>query len=133
MHCSFSFSRILLPLKSNRKLSGSHSDDRIFEHPEVTIKPSELDEEIQKRLLTLKNCANNENLLEHDPETTIPNILEHPDMDAPVIMLTQQNSNSSSALLIGQDHRRVLRQQSGNDAKTRLSSSSIDFCFLSVS
>lgn len=133
MHCSFSFSRILLPLKSNRKLSGSHSDDRIFEHPEVTIKPSELDEEIQKRLLTLKNCANNENLLEHDPETTIPNILEHPDMDAPVIMLTQQNSNSSSALLIGQDHRRVLRQQSGSDVKTRLSSSSIDFCFLSVS
>ena len=96
-------------------MSGSHSDDRIFEHPEVTIKPSALDEEIQKRLLTLKNSSNNENLLEHDPETAVPNILEHPDMDAPVIMLTQQNSNSSSALLIGQEHRRVLRQQSGSD------------------
>ena len=96
-----------------RQLSASHSDDRIFEHPEVTIKPSALDDEIQKRLLTLKTSNTTENLLERSSRSSESSILEHPDMRSPVIMLTQQNSPSSSALLISQDHKRVIRQQSG--------------------
>jgi hypothetical protein len=94
-------------------LSGSHSDDRIFEHPEVTIKPSTLDQEIQKRLSTLRTSSTTENLLEHDRETSVPSILEHPDMRSPVIMLTQHNSLSSSSILISRDSNRIIRQQSG--------------------
>ena len=106
--------RSMAPPRPVRQLKGSHSDDRIFEHPEVTIKSSALDEEIQKRLLTLKASNTTDDLLEHNSANSESSILEHPDMRSPVVMLTQQSSPSSSALLISQDHKRVIRQQSGS-------------------
>ena len=96
-----------------RALNVSHSDDRIFEHPEVTIKPSALDDEIQRRLLTLKTSNTTESLLDQQGEISVPNILEHPDMRGPVVMLTPNTSSSSSALLLANDQKRIIRQQSG--------------------
>lgn len=79
----------------------------------MTIKPSILDQEIQKRLSILKTSSTPDEIFDSDQEITIPNILEHPDMSSPVIMLTQQNSSSSSALLFSQDQKRMVRQHSG--------------------
>ena len=94
-------------------MSSSQSDERIFEHPEVTIKPSALDDEIQKRLLTMKPSNTTENLAEREGGRSAPNILEHPDMRAPVVMLSQQLSSSSTSSLIQVDLKRVTRTQSG--------------------
>jgi hypothetical protein len=98
-----------------RQLNTSHSDERIFEHPEVTIKPSALDDELQRRLLSIKTSNPTENLLDHEGRKSVPNILEHPDMRSPIVMQPQQisSSTSSSALLIHNDCRRVSRTQSG--------------------
>lgn len=98
-----------------RQLNTSHSDERIFEHPEVTIKPSALDDEIQRRLLSIKSSNTSENLLERDAGQSAPNILEHPDMRSPVVMQSPpiSSSNSSSALLMHNDYKRVSRTQSG--------------------
>ena len=106
-----------------RALNASHSDDRIFEHPEVTIKPSALDDEIQRRLLTLKTSNTTESLLDQQGDITVPNILEHPDMRAPVVMLTPNTSSSSSALLLANDQKRIIRQQSGTIVDNELSCS----------
>jgi hypothetical protein len=96
-------------------LTTSQSDERIFEHPEVTIKPSALDDELQRRLLTMKTSNTNDNLVDRDVGQSAPNILEHPDMRSPVFMQTQQisSSNSSSALFIQNNCQRVCRTQSG--------------------
>ncbi len=95
-------------------MTASQSDDRIFEHPEVTIKPSALDDEIQRRLLTMK-ISNTLDNLDRDAGQSAPNILEHPDMRLPVIMQPQQmsSSNLSSAFFIQNNCRRVSRTQSG--------------------
>ncbi|CAF0752109.1 unnamed protein product [Adineta ricciae] len=112
------FSGQLLSTNSVRRLSTSQSDERIFEHPEVTIKPSALDDEIQKRLLTMKPSNTNENLIERDGGRSAPNILEHPDMRAPVVMLSQQLSSSSTSSLIQCDLKRVTRTQSAEPPST---------------
>jgi hypothetical protein len=94
-------------------LKASQSDERIFEHPEVTIIPSALDDELQRRSLTIKTSNTTDNL-ERDGGQSTPNILEHPDMRSPVIMQPQQisSSTSSSALLIYNDYKRLSRTQS---------------------
>ena len=79
-----------------RRLNSSQSDEFIFEHPEVTIRPSELDDEIQRRLLTTKSSSTNENFDESDEGQSAPNVLEHPDMRSPVVMQSQQMSSSAS-------------------------------------
>jgi hypothetical protein len=99
-------------------LTTSQSDERIFEHPEVTIVPSALDDELQRRLLTMRTSNTVDNLLDRDAGQSAPNILEHPDMRSPVVMQQQQqqqmpSSNSSSALFIQSNCRRVSRTQSG--------------------
>jgi len=98
-----------------RQLNTSQSDERIFEHPEVTIKPSALDDELQRRFLTIKTSNPTENLLDHEGRQSVPNMLEHPDMRSPIVMQSQQipSSISSSALLIHNDCKRVSRTQSG--------------------
>ena len=97
-----------------RQLTTSQSDERIFEHPEVTIIPSALDDEIHRRLLTLKISNTHRNSLERDAGQSAPNILEHPDMRAPVVMQSVlPSSASSSAFLIENNCRRVSRTQSG--------------------
>lgn len=99
---------------NNRQKNLSQSDDRIFEHPEVTIKPTTNDDRVHRRLLmTTKTFSNHEN-----NGGSVPNILEHPDIRTPIVMQTQQlslsssstssNSNSSS------EKRRILRQQSAD-------------------
>ncbi|CAF2476964.1 unnamed protein product [Rotaria sp. Silwood2] len=105
----------LLSSNSSRQLNSSHSDERIFEHPEVTIKSSALDDEIQRRLLTIKTSNTNENFLESEGGKSIPNILEHPDMRSPVVMQPQQMSSSysSSALLTQNNCKKINRTQSG--------------------
>lgn len=113
---SLIFSRTLVRAKPNRQLTTSQSDERIFEHPEVTIKPSALDDELQRRLLNMRTSNTTDNLLDQDDaRQSAPNILEHPDMRTPVVMQSQQtsSSSSSSALLIQTDCKRVSRTQSG--------------------
>jgi len=86
----------------------SHSDDRIFEHPEITIKPSKLDDKVQRRLMALNTNEKNGG--------SVPNILEHPDIRTPIVMETQQLSLSSSSSSSASNEKRKLlfRQQSGN-------------------
>jgi hypothetical protein len=95
-------------------LSTSQSDERIFQHPEVTIIPSVLGDEMQRRLLTMKTSNTSDSLLEHGGKSA-PNILEHPDMRSPVVMQPQQISisPSSTALSIQNDCKRVGRTHSG--------------------
>jgi len=101
-------------------LATSHSDERIFEHPEVTIKPSELDDELQRRLVTMKTSNTKENLLENIDPPCESTILEHPDMSSPVVMQTIPSSTSSSALLFQDGYRRISRTQSGNNLFRRI-------------
>ena len=114
------FSRTLIRTKPSRQLTTSQSDERIFEHPEVTIKPSALDDELQRRLLNIRTSNTTENVLEQDARQSAPNILEHPDMRTPVVMQSQQTSSSSSALLIQTDCKRVSRTQSGKQINSFL-------------
>lgn len=102
----------MIRTKPSRQLTTSQSDERIFEHPEVTIKPSALDDELQRRLLNMRTSNTSENLAELDARQSAPNILEHPDMRTPVVMQSQQTS-SSAAVLIQTDCKRVSRTQSG--------------------
>ncbi|CAF4833165.1 unnamed protein product [Rotaria socialis] len=105
----------LLSSNSDRQLNSSKSDELIFEHPEITIKPSALDDEIQRRLLTMKSSNTNENLVERSGGKSIPNILEHPDMRSPVVMQYPQislSSSSSSVLLVNNNCKKLNRTQS---------------------
>jgi len=97
---------------SNRHKTISHSDDRIFEHPEVTIKPSTLDDEIQRRLMMTTRFSNTI----ENTGGSVPNILEHPDIRTPIIMETQQISLSSSpsSSSSSSDRRKIIRQQSAD-------------------
>ncbi|CAF1004214.1 unnamed protein product [Rotaria sordida] len=106
----------LLSSNSSRQLNSSQSDEHIFEHPEVTIKSSALDDEIQRRLSTIKTSNANENSLEHDGGKSVPNILEHPDMRSPVVMQPPQMSSSfsSSSLLIQNNSKKINRTQSAD-------------------
>lgn len=129
-HLSFAFvvfSRTLVRTKPSRQLTTSQSDERIFEHPEVTIKPSALDDELQRRLVNLRTSNPTENVLEQDARQSAPNILEHPDMRTPVVMQSQQpsSSSSSSAILIHTDCKRVSRTQSGKPINSFLRCSCI--------
>ncbi len=107
----FFYFRSLLTSKTginNRQKKIFHSDDRIFEHPEVTIKPSALDDKISRRLLTSnKSFIPNEN-----SGGSVPNILEHPDIRTPIVMETQQSSPSLSSSS-SSDKGKLFRQQSG--------------------
>ena len=107
--------RSLLTTKNginNRQKNLSQSQDRIFEHPEVTIKPTTTDDRIHRRLLMTTKAFNNEN-----NGGSVPNILEHPDIRTPIVMQTQQLSLSSSSPSSdsnsSSEKRRILRQQSG--------------------
>ncbi|UJR33507.1 hypothetical protein I4U23_020952 [Adineta vaga] len=123
------FSGQLLAANTGRQISTSQSDERIFEHPEVTIKPSALDDELHRRLLTMKTSNTNENLLEHAEGRSAPNILEHPDMRAPVVMLSQQLSSSSTSSLTCNELKRVTRTHSAEpDTKTNYASSASCHC-----
>jgi hypothetical protein len=94
---------------NNRQKKIFHSDDRIFEHPEVTIKPSALDDKISRRLLTSnKSFIPNEN-----SGGSVPNILEHPDIRTPIVMETQQSSPSLSSSS-SSDKGKLFRQQSAD-------------------
>jgi hypothetical protein len=112
------FSEKVLSSNPGRPLIASHSDERVFEHPEVTIKPSALDDELQRRLLTIKTSNTSENLLERGNGQSVPNILEHPDMRSPVVMQQISSSASSSALLIHNDCKRISRTQSDDVYET---------------
>ncbi|CAF1397163.1 unnamed protein product [Adineta steineri] len=98
---------------AGRQLSSSISDERVFEHPEVTIKPSSLDDELQRRSLTMKISNTSENLVEREGGgTSAPNILEHPDMRSPVVLQTQQSSSPSFSSIIQTNSNQVTRTQS---------------------
>jgi hypothetical protein len=104
----------------------SQSDDRIFEHPEVTIKPSTIDDRMQRRAIMMISPLNtNEN-----GGGSVPNILEHPDMSGPVVMQPQQTSSSSSSTRSSTsiDKRHLFRQQSGKFI-TILRTKTISFLF----
>lgn len=109
---SFVFSlRSLLTSKNanhHRQRKVSQSDDHIFEHPEVTIKPNAIDDRIQRRLLTSTQPFNSH----INGGGSVPNILEHPDMRTPIVMTTQQLSPSSSTSS-SSERRKLIRQQSG--------------------
>ncbi|CAF0971909.1 unnamed protein product [Didymodactylos carnosus] len=49
------------------------SDDRVFEHPEVTVKASQLDDELQRRLQQQQSRTG-----------SVPNLIEHPDIRQPL-------------------------------------------------
>jgi hypothetical protein len=103
--------RSLSSVANGRPKNRSQSDDRIFEHPEVTIKPPVLDDRIQRRLMTTKPLDTHGN-----GGGSVPNILEHPDMRTPVVMLNQQmslSSSSSSGSSSSKDKKSLTRQQSG--------------------
>ncbi len=98
---------------TGRQLSISHSDKRIFEHPEVTIIPSALDDELQRRLLTIKTSNPSEQIPERDGGQSVPNILEHPDMRSPIVMQPQPLSSSLSTSLTYNECKQVSRTRSG--------------------
>ncbi|CAF2581569.1 unnamed protein product [Rotaria sp. Silwood2] len=101
---------------NDRPKSISQSNDRIFEHPEITIKPSALDDKIHRRLLTTTKPSNtNEN-----GSGSAPNILEHPDMKKPIVMDTNQKSLSSSSASSISNNRKITRQQSADVYTTRV-------------
>lgn len=98
---------------NNRPKNLSQSNDRIFEHPEVTIKPTRHDDRVHRRLLTTTKAFNNEN-----SGGSVPNILEHPDIRTPIVMQTEQlslsSSSTSSSTTTSGEKRRILRQQSAD-------------------
>ncbi len=107
--CKHFYFRSLLTSKittNNRQKKISQSDDRIFEHPEVTIKPTTLDDRVTRRLI----ASNKPN--EHSGGS-VPNILEHPDMRTPIVMEAQQSSPTSSSSSSSSDKGKLFRQQSG--------------------
>lgn len=116
----FLFHRSILTSKNanhHRHRKVSQSDDHIFEHPEVTIKPNAIDDRIQRRLLTSTQPFNTH----VNGGGSVPNILEHPDMRTPIVMTTQQLSpSSSSSTSSGSDRRKLVRQQSGRTESHRL-------------
>lgn len=93
----------------NRQRKISHSDDRIFEHPEVTIKPTTIDDRIQRRIMTSTQPFNTH----LNGGGSVPNILEHPDMRTPIVRDTQSPTLSSSSTSSSSDKRKLVRQQSG--------------------
>ncbi|CAF1431566.1 unnamed protein product [Rotaria sp. Silwood1] len=101
---------------NDRQKSISQSNDRIFEHPEITIKPSTHDDKAHRRLLTTttKPSHTNENSL-----GSAPNILEHPDIKKPIVMDINQKSSSSSSSPISNNDRKLTRQQSADIYTTR--------------
>lgn len=113
--CCFTF-RSLLTSKSNpgsRPKTFSQSNDRIFEHPEITIKPSTAGDRASRRsLVTTKPMTHYES-----NGGSVPNILEHPDMKMPIVMETQQvslsSSSSSTSSSSHHSNRKIMRQQSG--------------------
>ena len=121
--CFFAF-RSLLTSKSNpssRPKTFSQSNDHIFEHPEITIKPSRTDDKASRRsLVTTKPVTHYES-----NGGSVPNILEHPDMKTPIVMETQQvslsSSSSSTPSSSHYNNRKIMRQQSGklNDDNSR--------------
>ncbi|CAF1289966.1 unnamed protein product [Adineta steineri] len=101
---------------NNRHKTFSHSDDRIFEHPEITIKPSTFDNKSSRRsLINTKPINTNEN---NSGTGSVPNILEHPDMRTPVVMESQQislsSSSSSTSSTSSGNNRKISRQQSAD-------------------
>jgi len=84
----------------------SQSDDRIFEHPEIIIKPTTHDDKAQRRLLATKSLHTND-----IGGGSVPNILEHPDMRTPIVLQNQQIPSSSSS---SSDRKRLIRQQSAD-------------------
>ncbi|CAF1014534.1 unnamed protein product [Adineta ricciae] len=108
----------LLTSKSNpssRPKTFSQSNDHIFEHPEITIKPSRADDRASRRsLVTTKSVTHYQS-----NGGSVPNILEHPDMKTPIVMETQQqvSLSSSSASTPSSSHpnnRKIMRQQSAD-------------------
>lgn len=95
----------------DRQRKISHSDDRIFEHPEVTIKPTTIDDRIQRRLMTSTQPFN----AHLTGGGSVPNILEHPDMRTPIVRDTQSPTLSSSSTSSSSDKRKLVRQQSGKE------------------
>jgi hypothetical protein len=116
---------------NNRQKNISQSDDRIFEHPEVTIKPGTIDDRVSRRLIiSTKSFTPNEN-----GGGSVPNILEHPDIRTPIVMETQQLSSSSSSSS-SSDKGKLFRQQSGKKKKkARLSIENFLFsgCLFNIS
>ena len=114
-YLSFFLNRSLLSTRTgtnNHHKNISQSDDRIFEHPEVTIKPSKLDDKVQRRsIMSTKPFNPNEN-----SSGSVPNILEHPDMRTPIVMQNQQLSSSSSSSS-SHGNKKLFRQQSGKNFK----------------
>ncbi|CAF0952575.1 unnamed protein product [Adineta ricciae] len=107
----------LLTSKSNpssRPKTFSQSNDHIFEHPEITIKPSRTDDRASRRsLVTTKPMTHYES-----NGGSVPNILEHPDMKTPIVMETQQvslsSSSSSTPSSSHHNNRKIIRQQSAD-------------------
>lgn len=116
LHFYFYFWRKVLSSNTGRPLNSSQSDERIFEHPEVTIKPSALDDEIQRRLLTIRTSSTTDNFTECEGGQSVPNILEHPDMRSPVVMQTQplSSSLSTSSFTMQNNCNKINRAQSGD-------------------
>ncbi|UJR13725.1 hypothetical protein I4U23_000736 [Adineta vaga] len=100
---------------NNRHKVFSQSHERIFEHPEVTIKPATNNDRTSRRsLVTSKIMSNHES-----NGGSVPNILEHPDMRTPIVMENQQvslSSSSSSSTSSSSHHsnKKMMRQQSAD-------------------
>ncbi|CAF4951776.1 unnamed protein product, partial [Rotaria magnacalcarata] len=106
---------------NDRQKPMSQSNDRIFEHPEITIKPSTFDDKIHRRLITAtKTFSTSEN-----GSGSAPNILEHPDMRTPIVMekhqlsLSSSSSSPSSISNNNNNNKRLARQQSADIYTTR--------------
>jgi len=94
----------------------SQSNDRIFEHPEITIKPSTIDERAQRRaMMTTLPFNSSEN-----GGGSVPNILQHPDMRTPVVMNSQHVSSPSSSSTTSSNGRKTLVRQQSADVYSTL-------------
>lgn len=109
-----------------RNKTFSQSNDRIFEHPEITIKPSTIDERAQRRaMMTTLPFNSSEN-----GGGSVPNILQHPDMPTPFSMNPQHISSPSSSSTSSSNGRKTLvRQQSGNENETQWKIIDQSLCF----
>ncbi|CAF4098811.1 unnamed protein product, partial [Rotaria sordida] len=102
---------------NDRQKSFSQSNDHIFEHPEVIIKPTTLDDKIPRRLTTTTTRPFNTN---ENGTGSAPNILEHPDIKTPIVMENYQKSLFSSPVSsISSINKKLTRQQSADAYTTR--------------
>jgi len=86
------------------------SDDRVFEHPEVTVKASQLDDELQRRLQQQQSRTG-----------SVPNLIEHPDIRQPLQIQPVPTSTSKIIRKMSADannNRRSTSPPSSNTSST---------------